>query len=250
MKKLRLLSINGTALTELAIFGGICIAAIGFLMRVGMQMNYSQEIRMAAMRRCLHGALGDDGTWQDAVATTAFINLDRIQPNVSSSFDFIRQLTYASANCVAGDRLTFAHQRSDHALGDQQILVYTNLTREEERISQVKDSWPTGAEGACIIIPTDGEAFQTHYGSNGIPVFKDVRQNINNGTGITSTTGTSHAFSVIRLSDGKTVIGADEGSIVGLDTGLECDWNRTGTTSGESRVIDPPDDVLAPPGGM
>src|SRR3989338_5082023 len=72
---------NGQALVELAVFGSILLAALGFLLRVGMKMNYDQEIRMATFRRALAAAHADNGTDQDAMAVLYYYMSDRQMPD-------------------------------------------------------------------------------------------------------------------------------------------------------------------------
>src|SRR3989338_1385595 len=109
---------RGQALLELAIFGMVALASLGFLIRVGMQMNYDQEIRMAAFRRALAAAAAYNGTTQDAIAATYHYASDRQMPNPSDGLISLpRSRTEASAFVEWGDRLTFARQ--DYAGGDE-----------------------------------------------------------------------------------------------------------------------------------
>ena len=99
----------GQALLELAIFGAVALAALGFLIRVGMQMNYDQEIRMAAFRRALAAAGADNGTDHDALGTVVYQIANRRMPNPTDGFmSMPRSRTSASASVEWGDRLSFA----------------------------------------------------------------------------------------------------------------------------------------------
>lgn len=105
------LGARGQALLELAVFGMVTLAALGFLIRLGMQMNHEQEVRMGAFRRALAAARADDGTSQDAMAVAYHLVLDRQMPNPSDGFMTLsRGQTQASAFVEVGDRLTFAYE--------------------------------------------------------------------------------------------------------------------------------------------
>ena len=130
---------RGQALLELAIFGMVAIAALGFLIRVGMQMNYDQEIRMAAFRRALAAAAADNGTNQDALAVTYYYASDRQMPNPTDGLMTLpRTRTEASAFVEWGQRLTFAHQ--DYERGDETIGQATQQKiKQGERLMAVFD---------------------------------------------------------------------------------------------------------------
>jgi len=114
---------SGQAMLELAIFGVVAIAALGFLIRIGMQANYEQETRMAAFRRSLAAAVADDAAGpdgiigtaddiiaQDARATTAHVISHRQMPTPSDGYAAMpRMRSEASAFVVWGDRLTFSY---------------------------------------------------------------------------------------------------------------------------------------------
>ena len=105
---------SGQALVELAIFGAIAIAALGFLIKVGMKMNHDQEIRMAAFRRAMAAASADNGTDKDAMATTFYYSADRGMPNPGDVTMMLpRVRTEASAFVEWGDRMTFANKPDD-----------------------------------------------------------------------------------------------------------------------------------------
>ena len=104
---------RGQALLELAIFGMVALVALGFLVRLGMQMNFDQETRMGAFRRALAAARADDGTPQDAMAVGYYYVSDRQMPNPSDGFQSLpRNRSEASAFVEVGNRLTFAFE--DH----------------------------------------------------------------------------------------------------------------------------------------
>ncbi len=110
----RLKARGGQALLELAVFGSIAIAALGFLIRVGMTMNYNQEVRMAAFRRALAAAAADNGTDQDAMGTTYHMAVNRQMPDPNDGYMSMQRMrTEASAFVMWGDRLTFAFKRPD-----------------------------------------------------------------------------------------------------------------------------------------
>ncbi len=105
----------GQAMVEMAIFGAVGIAALAFLMNVGMRLNYDQEIRMAAFRQALAAAHADNGTDQDAPGTVFHYILQRQAPNPGDGMMLLpRMRTEASAFVEWGDRFTFASEHSDN----------------------------------------------------------------------------------------------------------------------------------------
>ncbi len=99
---------------ELAIFGTIALAALAFLLKIGIRMNHDQEIRMAAFRRALVAARSDNGTDQDAMGTTFYYVSNRQMPDSTDSYMApSRQRSEASAFVEWGDRLTFAHELNE-----------------------------------------------------------------------------------------------------------------------------------------
>lgn len=102
---------KGQALLELAIFGTVAIAAIGFLIRVGMKVNFDQEIRMAAFRRALAAAHQDNGTDQDALGTVYHMISHRQMPNPNDGHMTLpRTRTESSGFVEWGDRFTAAYR--------------------------------------------------------------------------------------------------------------------------------------------
>lgn len=144
---------RGVHLTELAIFGGITVAAVGFLLRAGLTMNYEQEVRMAAFRRCLHAARGDDSTFDDAVGTSVLVHQSRMSVNPGGGMSSPRFDTLASAYCVAGDRLTFAYQDdvADVAPGQQRMVVYSNAATP---VFLRQEDFPTGWSAVASFVRT------------------------------------------------------------------------------------------------
>ena len=105
----------GQAMVEMAIFGAVGIAALAFLINVGMRLNYDQEIRMAAFRQALAAAHADNGTDQDAPGTVFHYILQRQAPNPGDGMMLLpRMRTEASAFVEWGDRFTFASEFSDN----------------------------------------------------------------------------------------------------------------------------------------
>ncbi len=117
----------GQALLELAIFGAVALAALGFLIRIGLEMNYDQEIRMAAFRRALAAASSDNGTDRDAMGTVFHYIADRRMPNPTDGFmSMPRSRTEASAFVEWGDRLSFATElqgNSDLGYNTQALMA-------------------------------------------------------------------------------------------------------------------------------
>ncbi len=136
---------RGQALLELAVFGMIAMAALGFLIRVGMQMNFDQEVRMAAFRRALAAASADDAranptheSAQDAVAVSYYYANDRQMPNPTDGYmSLSRSRSEASAFVEWGDRLTFAYEdphspNAGHQT-HQHIIVRSNNKEQDFR---------------------------------------------------------------------------------------------------------------------
>lgn len=131
---------SGQALVELAVFGAIALAALGFLIRVGMRMNYDQEIRMAAFRRSLAAARADNGTWQDALGTLFHQIADRQMPNPSDGFLTLpRTRTEASGFAEWGDRLTFAYDIDEGDRGRLTQPLYVVRSNNTEQRFRADD---------------------------------------------------------------------------------------------------------------
>lgn len=119
---------------ELAVFGVMCLAALGFLIRIGMKANYDQEIRMAAFRRAMAAAQADNGTDADSVGTLYEYLADRQMPDPNDGFMMLpRARTEASAYVEWGDRLTMAYGDGDPStttpkgrLTQEHIIVNVN----------------------------------------------------------------------------------------------------------------------------
>lgn len=108
---------RGQALLELATLGIVAIAALGFLIRVGMQANFDQEVRMGAFRRALAAADAANhrnATPSDALAVGYYYVLDRQMPDPADGFmGMSRNRSQASAFVEWGDHLTFAYEPSN-----------------------------------------------------------------------------------------------------------------------------------------
>ena len=113
---------RGQALLELAVFGVLALAALGFLIRVGMQANYEQEVRMAAFRRAMAAADAlnnvNERDRADAMAVGYHYIVDRQMPDPLDGFmGLTRNRTEASAFVEWGDHLTFAWETPKARLG-------------------------------------------------------------------------------------------------------------------------------------
>ncbi len=96
---------------ELAVFGAVALAALGFLIRIGMKMNYDQDIRMAAFRKGLAAARADNGTNQDSLGVVYHYIANRQMPNPTDGFMTLpRTRTEATAFVEWGDRFTMAYR--------------------------------------------------------------------------------------------------------------------------------------------
>src|SRR3989338_6836464 len=143
--------VGGQALVELAVFGSILLAAPGLRLRVGMKMNYDQEIRMAAFRRALAAAHADNGTDQDAMAVLYYYMSDRQMPDPG---DGIMSLPRARAESTAfvewGDRLTYAagHLRATQPL----VAVRLNGTEQEFRMEDLPHHGLTYQDDGNVVV--------------------------------------------------------------------------------------------------
>lgn len=134
-------SSRGTALLELAVFGGLTLAALGLLIRIGMQANFDQEIRMGAFRRALAAAAADDhrgpqGDTQDAMSVSYYYMLDRQTPNPSDGFlSLNRARSHASAFVERGRWLTFGYEAPGDPEAGQRThpRVLVRLNDQEQR---------------------------------------------------------------------------------------------------------------------
>lgn len=98
-------------MVEMAIFGAIALAALGFLIRTGMQMNFDQEIRMAAFRRAMAAARADNRSDQDSMGTVVHYVSDRRMPDPSDGLmSMPRVRTESSAYVEWGGKMTFANK--------------------------------------------------------------------------------------------------------------------------------------------
>ena len=215
---------RGQALLELAIFGMVAIAALGFLIRVGMQMNYDQEIRMAAFRRALAAAAADNGTTQDAIAVTYHYASDRQMPNPTDGLlSLPRSRSEASAFVEWGDRLTFAHQ--DHEGDDenagqatqQKIIIRSN---GNETVFRQKDLPTPGCDpsdvGCLFITGTDMRLIkksETRNGSSG-------------GAGQTNTGSWASTPTTTTSTTWVNTKGGGEGTPVSSEIGGGGVWNQ------------------------
>lgn len=138
---------RGQALIELAVFGAVALAALGFLIRMGMKMGQDQEIRMAAFRRALAAGYADNaqataygptsGTG-DAVGTLYHYIADRQMPNPNDGFALLpRARSEASAFVEWGDRFTMAYRGPGDSgrQTEMKYVVRANSTEQEFGVS-------------------------------------------------------------------------------------------------------------------
>ena len=184
---------SGQALLELAIFGGIVLAGLGFLIRIGMKMNFDQEIRMAAFRRALAAAYADNCTKDDAMGTAYYYRVDRQMPNPTDGFLAMpRSKSEAGAFVEWGDRLTFASKDrnpktqprlvvrlndnetdeatlsyddlpKDTQAPDGELIAFKGFIREEDTWNGVGVAWVTPTGDDDVFRPT---ITQTQAGSS------------------------------------------------------------------------------------
>ena len=189
-KRGKLQLVGGQALLELAVFGALALAALGFLIRVGMSMNYDQEVRMAAFRRALAAAHEDNGTDKDAVATLYYMINNRQMPNPSDGHMTLpRGTSEASAFVEWGDRLTMSYDKdanktSVSPLGREtqpRIIVRSDNAEREFRQEDFPDD-------EVLVNNDDGTV--THIAFRGI-VSKATMTNTSNATIVQTATNTS-----------------------------------------------------------
>lgn len=139
---------RGQSMVETAVFGAIAVAALGFLIRVGLRVNYDQEIRMGAFRRALHAAHADNGTDADAVATLYHYIAHRQLPDPEDGSAAMHRVRTAGDGFVVwGDRLTFAYGDGDRATPEgrntqEAVIVRSDYTQIELRA----EDFPTDEE--------------------------------------------------------------------------------------------------------
>jgi hypothetical protein len=149
-------------MVEMAVFGAIALAALGFLIRVGLRMNYEQEIRMAAFRRALHAAHSDDarhGTpGQDAVGVLYHYIAHRQLPDVEDGFAAMpRVRTEADAFVIWGDNLTFAHSDDDPATLEGRNTQERIVVRSDDSVIDLRaEDFPTDATAPFASTATRG----------------------------------------------------------------------------------------------
>lgn len=205
----------GQAILELAIFGAVALAALGFLLKMGMKMNHDQEVRMAAFRRALAAARADNGTDQDAMGTTFHYISNRQLPDSSDSYlTPMRQRSEASAFVEWGDRLTFAHelnQNGDDDFGYKTqplVIVRSDGTEQEFRQDDFADDQAGGggvnfaARGLVHDSTTTNTAGGTITSGPG-------------GSSLGSSVSTSSS-TVLRTKNGTSGIGSSVGSGTGV----------------------------------
>lgn len=149
----KLASSSGQAFIEMAIFGSIALIAMGFLIQVGLGMNYQQELDENTFRRALlmakcessdHkpnnwcgsvGSINGDGESQ----ATVFTQLrDRQIPSPSLGYGIMpRSMVTSSATATWGQRLTFLDDSRD---SEPRLVVKVNdRPAEMLRSSDIQD---------------------------------------------------------------------------------------------------------------
>jgi len=156
----------------------VAIAAIGFLIRVGMKVNFDQEIRMAAFRRALAAAHQDNGTDQDALGTVYHMISHRQMPNPNDGHMTLpRSRTESSGFVEWGDRFTQAYHRDGFPEGrntQPRILVQSDHAAPVEfRMEDFPDD---------VVDPNaSDDVIFTHYATRGI-VDESTTTNTSNAT--------------------------------------------------------------------
>ena len=102
----------GQALTELAVFGSVALAALAFLIQIGLQMNYQQEIDQNTFRRALQAARdewNDDNSMDPESHSVQYYQFrNRELPDPNEGFAIMpRTMTQANATVLWGKWKTF-----------------------------------------------------------------------------------------------------------------------------------------------
>ncbi len=138
---------KGQALAEMALMGTLVIAALGFLIQLGLTLNFEQENDQNAFRHALMVAKceGDEQeppNWcndpalvppgvdndEESQAVTVLRLRDRQIPNPSIGFGLVpSSLTVGSASATWGERLTFLDDSKD---SEPRIVVHLNDSAE------------------------------------------------------------------------------------------------------------------------
>lgn len=121
---------RGQALLEFAIFGSLALLALAFLIQVGLQVNYQQEIDQAAFRTAL--AKADSYSVVEPAAVQHLEFRDRQMPSPADGFAVMpRVLTSSGATVVWGTFL--ARTDRDDRQSDPLTVVRVNATQREFR---------------------------------------------------------------------------------------------------------------------
>lgn len=203
---MRLLRREGQALIELAVFGAVALAALGFLMRIGLRMHFDQEIRMAAFRRGLAAAGADNGTTDaDALGTLYYYVASRQMANPNDGYMSLpRTRTEASAFVEWGDRFTYAYDGAGDAGRKTETLyvVRSNGTEQEFRASDFPRD-ETWRFGPIVFIR---HAF-TSIVNQGVTTNTSTASIAETGAGSVLNSGTTTCDSTTVMANGGTPVG-------------------------------------------
>lgn len=95
---------TGQALLELAIFGTLALLALGFLIRIGLLVNYRQEIQMNTFRRALAAADADAKAGNPTVQVDYLHLRDRLVPDPSTFGIMPRAQAQGSSSVLWGNQ--------------------------------------------------------------------------------------------------------------------------------------------------
>jgi hypothetical protein len=97
---------RGQALIEFAVIGSLALLALAFLMQIGLQMNYRQEIAQQTFRLAMQTAQSEDELESQAINYQQIRN--RQVPDPRHGFAILpRAMTDAGATVTWGEWLTF-----------------------------------------------------------------------------------------------------------------------------------------------
>jgi hypothetical protein len=121
MQRLHIHEEGGQALVEFAIFGSLALLALAFLIQIGLEINYQQEIDQGAFRRALVEGK-EEGDYESQNLTYIMVR-ERQMPDPSQPFAIMpRRRTEAASTVVWGERL--AHLADEYESEPRTILDF------------------------------------------------------------------------------------------------------------------------------
>lgn len=204
---------SGSILGEVTIYSGMAVMILGFLLKVVLNNFYEADVYGQTARRCLHHAIEDNNTPDDAVGVNGYAEFARAMGSVGSQTSVDLKRFKSACFASVGTRLTLNYSVDDPECGDGQgtakHFAYSNSDSQTGRQSDV----------GCL-----GQTFATNHYAFG-------------------TEETKGSFNISTYdSAGGTVSGsATSGVYVGYTTdhqlgGLSSGASASGGTSGSSSL--------------